>query len=123
MSEAARHEAKKVNMKARELQGASQDFFRDIAAYFESLSGYLTKVPVNVNQGVSPWSIQTVNDDEVAAPLSRSHTIRQKIRCFVTQKYLEFLVAVPVVEGHMRRFSRAIQHGHLTKAPTVNIHA
>lgn len=117
MVQIARHEAEKANKKARDLSGAPQAFFSEIAAYLQSLSGELAKVSVKKIQSVTPLNIQRM-DDEAAVPSPHSETFTRWIRKSFVRKKLEFNTAVAEGEVLARRFARGIKNGNATVIKT-----
>lgn len=119
MIEISRHEAEKASKKARDLQGAAQAFFSHVAAYLHSLSSDLAKTSINASQGASSPIIPLVNNnDEAAAPLSRSNSFIQQIRSDIDNKKLQVQIAVAGVKVLTHRLVRITQHGHPTGTPT-----
>lgn len=118
MIKTTRHEAEKANKKARELQGASQAFFSDVAAYLQGLSSDLAKASINVSQSISPRIIQKVNDDGVAAPLSHSNTLVKRLTTGFAKKKLQLHASVAGGKVNAHRLVRILRHGHTTKTPS-----
>ncbi|CAO98038.1 hypothetical protein [Erwinia tasmaniensis] len=110
-------EAEKANKKARELRGASQAFFSDIAAYLQSLSHDWEKALIKANQSASSPIIAYANNDGPTVPLSRSNTFPQRIKANLTKKKEQGQVVLAVAKGIAYRGARIAQHGHLTKTP------
>lgn len=118
MIETTRHEAEKANKKARELRGASQALFRDIAAYLQSLSGDFAKASINASQSTSPWIMPHVNDDDIAMPLSRSSPLSLRFKMDLAKKKEQGQVVLSVAKRYAYRSARIIRHGHTTKTPS-----
>ncbi|MBD8109125.1 hypothetical protein [Erwinia persicina] len=118
MTETSRHEAEKANKKARVLQGASQAFFGDVAAYLQGLSSDLAKASINASQNASSPAMPLVNNDGAAAPLLRSNSLTQRIRTGVNKYKLKAQTAVAGMKGPARSLVRITKHGHLTATPT-----
>nr|WP_241391082.1 hypothetical protein [Serratia proteamaculans]ULG16493.1 hypothetical protein 1137p_00095 [Serratia proteamaculans] len=114
----SRHEAEKANKKARELQGESQTFFSHVAAYLQSLSRDLEKASIGAEQIASSPALPHANYNEVAASLSRSHSLSQRINTGFDKKKLQAQTAVAGAKVHAHRLVRILKHGHLTGTPT-----
>ncbi|HAU3143021.1 TPA: hypothetical protein JDD69_004088 [Salmonella enterica] len=121
MSEATKFEAKKANEKAWDLHTDPQYFFRDVADYLQSLSKDLLKASVNVSQSETPRIIQTVNNDEVAVPLSRSNSHLQSIRSFFAKTKLQIQTVTAVGEKQAYRLKRVLRYGQLTATPSKKL--
>ena len=89
MISASRHEAKKANKKARQLQGDPRTFFSYVAAYLHNLSSDLIKASIHVDLSATSPGIPQVNNDDVAASLSRSNSLSQRVKTDFDKKKLQ----------------------------------
>ncbi|MBL5829201.1 hypothetical protein [Serratia fonticola] len=121
MIEASRHEAEKANKKARNLHGASQTFFSDVAAYLLRLSIDLEKASINASQSTPFPSMPHVNNSGAVSPLSRLNSLTQRIKTDVDKKKLQVQTAVAGVKVHAHRLVRIIQHGHPTETSSKEL--
>jgi len=117
MIAATRHEAEKASTKARQLQGEPQNFFSDVAACLQRLSGDLAKASIHAGLGTTFPAIPQVSINETAASLSRSNSLPQRIRTGFDKKKLQAQTAFAGMKVHAHRLVRITQHGHPTGTP------